>query len=216
VVALGPASSPLAIDLSAQQAVTLAWRAGGADGVRVPGAGVPGPGTRQRVVSKQELADYLYPHDEDRDSNVLEVLIGRLRRKLDPAGTLAADRDAARAGLPPHAAVRLRGMLLGGSIRARLVRGAGAGAGGVPVAAAGVGGAAGPCRRRAQPRTYARLQGTVYLLLAGAEVDAAGRPAVMPAAFWPSRACRCRARACMPACCMCPAAWPGSRHRPWA
>lgn len=39
---------------------------------------------RERVVSKQELSDYLYPHDEDRDSNVLEVLIGRLRRKLDP------------------------------------------------------------------------------------------------------------------------------------
>lgn len=44
---------------------------------------------RARVVSKQELADYLYPHDEDRDSNVLEVLIGRLRRKLDPDGLLA-------------------------------------------------------------------------------------------------------------------------------
>jgi len=44
---------------------------------------------RTRVVSKQELSDYLYPHDEDRDSNVLEVLIGRLRRKLDPDGTLA-------------------------------------------------------------------------------------------------------------------------------
>ena len=44
---------------------------------------------RARVVSKQELSDYLYPHDEDRDSNVLEVLIGRLRRKLDPQGTLA-------------------------------------------------------------------------------------------------------------------------------
>lgn len=41
---------------------------------------------RERVVSKQELGDYLYPHDEDRDSNVLEVLIGRLRRKLDPDG----------------------------------------------------------------------------------------------------------------------------------
>jgi len=39
---------------------------------------------RTRVVSKQELSDYLYPHNEDRDSNVLEVLIGRLRRKLDP------------------------------------------------------------------------------------------------------------------------------------
>jgi two-component system response regulator PhoP len=44
---------------------------------------------RARVVTKQELSDYLYPHDEDRDSNVLEVLIGRLRRKLDPDGTLA-------------------------------------------------------------------------------------------------------------------------------
>jgi len=44
---------------------------------------------RARVVSKQELSDYLYPHDEDRDSNVLEVLIGRLRRKLDPDGRLA-------------------------------------------------------------------------------------------------------------------------------
>jgi two-component system response regulator PhoP len=44
---------------------------------------------RARVVTKQELSDYLYPHDEDRDSNVVEVLIGRLRRKLDPDGTLA-------------------------------------------------------------------------------------------------------------------------------
>ena len=44
---------------------------------------------RKRVVTKQELSDYLYPHDEDRDSNVLEVLIGRLRRKIDPESTLA-------------------------------------------------------------------------------------------------------------------------------
>lgn len=44
---------------------------------------------RARVVTKQELSDYLYPHGDDRDSNVLEVLIGRLRRKLDPQGTLA-------------------------------------------------------------------------------------------------------------------------------
>lgn len=41
---------------------------------------------RSKVVSKNELADYLYPHDEDRDSNVLEVLVGRIRRKLDPEG----------------------------------------------------------------------------------------------------------------------------------
>lgn len=44
---------------------------------------------RARVVTKQELSDYLYPHDEDRGSNVLEVLIGRLRRKIDPQGQLA-------------------------------------------------------------------------------------------------------------------------------
>jgi two-component system response regulator PhoP len=44
---------------------------------------------RARIVTKQELSDYLYPHGEDRDSNVLEVLIGRLRRKLDPDGALA-------------------------------------------------------------------------------------------------------------------------------
>ena len=40
------------------------------------------------AVSKANLADYLYPHDDDRDSNVIEVIIGRLRRKLDPDGSL--------------------------------------------------------------------------------------------------------------------------------
>ena len=44
---------------------------------------------RGKVVPKSELADYLYPHDTDRDLNVLEVLVGRLRRKLDPDGALA-------------------------------------------------------------------------------------------------------------------------------
>ena len=43
---------------------------------------------RPRVLSKDELAAHLYPHDEERDSNVIEVLIGRLRRKLDPDGAL--------------------------------------------------------------------------------------------------------------------------------
>jgi len=40
------------------------------------------------AVSKSRLADYLYPHDDDRDSNVIEVLIGRLRKKLDPDSKL--------------------------------------------------------------------------------------------------------------------------------
>ena len=37
-----------------------------------------------QVISKDTLSDYLYPHNEERDSNVVEVLIGRLRRKIDP------------------------------------------------------------------------------------------------------------------------------------
>lgn len=40
------------------------------------------------VISKQMLTDYLYSHDDNHDSNVLEVMIGRLRRKLDPEGNL--------------------------------------------------------------------------------------------------------------------------------
>jgi two-component system response regulator PhoP len=41
-----------------------------------------------RVISKSELTEHLYAEDFDRDSNVLEVLVGRLRRKLDPGRTL--------------------------------------------------------------------------------------------------------------------------------
>jgi two-component system response regulator PhoP len=40
------------------------------------------------VVSKTELSEHLYDDDFDRDSNVLEVLVGRLRRKLDPSRAL--------------------------------------------------------------------------------------------------------------------------------
>ncbi|MBS0364812.1 MAG: response regulator transcription factor [Proteobacteria bacterium] len=36
------------------------------------------------VVSKTELTERLYDQDYERDSNVIEVLVGRLRRKLDP------------------------------------------------------------------------------------------------------------------------------------
>jgi len=38
-----------------------------------------------QTLSKGDLADYLYDVDGDRDSNVIEVLVGRLRRKLQPA-----------------------------------------------------------------------------------------------------------------------------------
>ena len=40
------------------------------------------------VISKAELTEHLYAEDHDRDSNVIEVFIGRLRRKLDPDQTL--------------------------------------------------------------------------------------------------------------------------------
>jgi two-component system response regulator PhoP len=41
-----------------------------------------------QVVSKAELTDRLYDQDFERDSNVIEVFIGRLRKKLDPDNTL--------------------------------------------------------------------------------------------------------------------------------
>ena len=37
-----------------------------------------------KVLSKSELTEHLYDEDSERDSNVLEVIIGRLRKKLDP------------------------------------------------------------------------------------------------------------------------------------
>lgn len=40
------------------------------------------------VVTKTELSEHIYEEDADRDSNVIEVFIGRLRRKLDPDGVL--------------------------------------------------------------------------------------------------------------------------------
>lgn len=40
------------------------------------------------LVSKADLTEHIYQQDFDRDSNVLEVFIGRLRRKLDPENSL--------------------------------------------------------------------------------------------------------------------------------
>jgi two-component system, OmpR family, response regulator PhoP len=40
------------------------------------------------VLSKSDLNEKLYEHDHERDSNVIEVLIARLRRKLDPGDAL--------------------------------------------------------------------------------------------------------------------------------
>lgn len=41
-----------------------------------------------KVISKTELTEHLYAQDFDRDSNVIEVFVGRLRKKLDPNGDL--------------------------------------------------------------------------------------------------------------------------------
>jgi len=40
------------------------------------------------VVTKTELTEHIYEEDAERDSNVIEVFVGRLRRKLDPDGGL--------------------------------------------------------------------------------------------------------------------------------
>jgi len=43
---------------------------------------------QQQVVAKERLMEQLYPDDEERDANVIEVLVGRLRRKLEAQGNL--------------------------------------------------------------------------------------------------------------------------------
>ncbi len=45
-----------------------------------------------RVISKTELTDHLYEQDFDRDSNVIEVFVGRLRKKLTPVNPIRTIR----------------------------------------------------------------------------------------------------------------------------
>lgn len=40
----------------------------------------------KEVISKTKLTDHIYEQDFERDSNVIEVFIGRLRKKIDPDG----------------------------------------------------------------------------------------------------------------------------------
>jgi two-component system response regulator PhoP len=58
------------------------------------------------VVTKTVLSEHIYEEDADRDSNVIEVFIGRLRRKIDPDGELN-----------PIETLRGRGYRLNGSNR---------------------------------------------------------------------------------------------------
>jgi two-component system response regulator PhoP len=41
-----------------------------------------------QVISKTELTERLYDQDFERDSNVIEVFVGRLRKKLDPDNSI--------------------------------------------------------------------------------------------------------------------------------
>ncbi|MEM9531314.1 MAG: response regulator transcription factor [Pseudomonadota bacterium] len=41
-----------------------------------------------QVISKTRLTEHIYEQDFDRDSNVIEVFVGRLRKKLDPKGAI--------------------------------------------------------------------------------------------------------------------------------
>ena len=45
-----------------------------------------------RVISKTELTDHLYDQDFDRDSNVIEVFVGRLRKKIAPVDNIRTVR----------------------------------------------------------------------------------------------------------------------------
>ena len=42
----------------------------------------------KKVISKSELTEHIYDQDFDLDSNVIEVFVGRLRKKLDPNNTM--------------------------------------------------------------------------------------------------------------------------------
>lgn len=41
-----------------------------------------------KVISKTELTEHIYDQDFDLDSNVIEVFVGRLRKKIDPSNAL--------------------------------------------------------------------------------------------------------------------------------
>ena len=41
-----------------------------------------------KVISKSTLSEHLYSDEDERDSNVIEVFIRRLRIKLDPDATI--------------------------------------------------------------------------------------------------------------------------------
>ena len=71
-----------------------------------------------QAVSKSELTEHLYAQDFERDSNVIEVFIGRLRKKLDPDGSTKPISTLERSGLPVQLACS-KNHLMSMSLRAR-------------------------------------------------------------------------------------------------
>jgi two-component system OmpR family response regulator len=55
---------------------------------------------RGRAVPQSELAEHIYPIDEERDSNTIEVFIARLRRKLGPGAIDTVRGFGYRIGAP--------------------------------------------------------------------------------------------------------------------
>ena len=55
------------------------------------------------VVSRSELSEHIYPQDSDRDSNTIEVFVGRLRKKL-PQGSIETVRGMGYKLVPVPAA----------------------------------------------------------------------------------------------------------------
>jgi two-component system OmpR family response regulator len=53
-----------------------------------------------RIVSRLELIDHVYDRDHDRDSNVIDVLVGRIRRKLGVALIQTVRGQGYRLALP--------------------------------------------------------------------------------------------------------------------
>ena len=72
---------------------------------------------RGKVVSRTELVEHLYDQDFDRDSNTIEVFIGRLRKKLD-AGLIQTVRglgyQPGRSRTWRHSSSRLKSRLIAG------------------------------------------------------------------------------------------------------